>query len=699
MVSSEKPLGGQLIPSYLRIPRGLRKLGALHVFCAAAVWLSLGWLSLGLLPPGLSAQTFDATNVSQRMPLAATWLVHAGDDPSYARPDFDDSQWLKFDSRQDLTTVFPHSRPEIVWYRLHVKVLPGEKDLYMAGESDLGLKEVGISKAFEVYTNGVLLMQVGRIQPFVAYTSDAPIVERIPRSQLATGWVVIALRVHISPEEWNAGAPGLAPPKLVLGRWRVLRNGNFITLMSNGVPNFIGDAAYLGLGLVALALFFSQRKQKEYLWLALELLVHDLGWATDPKYLNISSRWLALNRVEDALVEIFGFLVYFAFLGRRIGWRLWSYIAVSGLLFVGISWPGTGVSDATEWACRMPLYLLQGAVVPILLVVYFRRGNREAGILLIPALLWSLIMYVDVLMRILSLFPSLNKQAYATWWTLTQYPMGPFLLSLYFYEGLFYVLEFAIIIVLRSARVSRQQTVLEGELAAARAVQHVILPEQIESIAGFAVECVYKPAREVGGDFFQILPRGDGGLLLVMGDVAGKGLPAAMMVSVIVGAIRATAEFTNDPVELLHHLNERLIGRTNGGFSTALAARITADGSVAIANAGHLPPYLDGNEVGVPGALPLGIVKHPGYELRRFNMAQGSRLSFYTDGVVEAQNQKGELFGFERGRSISAWPAAAIVEEAQRFGQSDDITVVTVERLEIAHEDAPLGTATILASA
>jgi hypothetical protein len=231
------------------------------------------------------------------------------------------------------------------------------------------------------------------------------------------------------------------------------------------------------------------------------------------------------------------------------------------------------------------------------------------------------------------------------------------------------------------AEMSRQQALLEGELAAAREVQQVILPEQVEAVPGFKVESVYQPARQVGGDFFQVLPAGEGGLLVVVGDVAGKGLPAAMLVSVLVGAIRGVVQFTKDPAELLTSLNDRLIGRTQGGFSTALVARIAADGGVTIANAGHLSPYLDGNEVELQGALPLGVVKNAGYQVTRFHLPLGSRLTFYSDGVIEAQNAKGELFGFERGRAISVQPAAAIAMAAAQFGQEDDITVVTIERL------------------
>jgi serine phosphatase RsbU (regulator of sigma subunit) len=215
---------------------------------------------------------------------------------------------------------------------------------------------------------------------------------------------------------------------------------------------------------------------------------------------------------------------------------------------------------------------------------------------------------------------------------------------------------------LRSTTVSRRQAQLEGELAAAQQVQQVLLPEEIEPVPGFAVETVYQPAQQVGGDFFQILPAGEGGLLVVVGDVAGKGLPAAMLVSVLVGAIRATADHTNNPEELLASLNDRLVGRGGSGFSTALAAHILSNGTVRIANAGHLSPYLDGREVVLPGALP------------------GSRLTFYSDGVIEAQNPRGELFGFDRAKDISTQPAATIAETAMQFGQEDDITVVTITR-------------------
>ncbi len=257
-------------------------------------------------------------------------------------------------------------------------------------------------------------------------------------------------------------------------------------------------------------------------------------------------------------------------------------------------------------------------------------------------------------------------------------------------RGISYLL-FAIVMLVamtfRLRRIQDRNREIEQEMAAARSVQQILIPEELPSIPGLAVESAYLPAQQVGGDFFQLLPTGDGGLLLVVGDVSGKGLPAAMLVSVLVGAIRSTAEFTRNPAEVLAHLNERLVGRAKGGgFSTAIAALISPDGRVTIANAGHLSPYLDGKEVELPNALPLGIVSGTTYETSQFHLRPGSRLTFYSDGVVEAQNEKGELFGFERGQQISTRPAAAIVDAAKRFGQSDDITVVTIERLATGQE-------------
>ena len=128
----------------------------------------------------------------------------------------------------------------------------------------------------------------------------------------------------------------------------------------------------------------------------------------------------------------------------------------------------------------------------------------------------------------------------------------------------------------------------------AQEVQQVILPEARQVLPGLTIESEYRSAREVGGDFFQIIPhKTDGSLLIVAGDVTGKGLKAGMLVALLVGAIRSTSDWSTDPMVILKALNERLVGRSDAQ-ATCLALRIASDGAVTLANAGHIAPYLNG---------------------------------------------------------------------------------------------------------
>jgi serine phosphatase RsbU (regulator of sigma subunit) len=220
----------------------------------------------------------------------------------------------------------------------------------------------------------------------------------------------------------------------------------------------------------------------------------------------------------------------------------------------------------------------------------------------------------------------------------------------------------------------------------AQEVQEVILPEARSAIPGFAIESEYRPAREVGGDFFQIIPHpSDGSLLIVAGDVAGKGLQAGMLVALLVGAIRSTAELNSDPAFLLLALNRRLIGRGDAR-ATCLALRIALDGNVTIANAGHIPPYLNGELVDIEGSLPLGIVDHLQCSMLELRLGENDRLLLVSDGVAEATNVDRELFGFDRVLDLvrSRPSAAAIADTAQAFGQQDDISVISVTRVPVA---------------
>jgi serine phosphatase RsbU (regulator of sigma subunit) len=189
--------------------------------------------------------------------------------------------------------------------------------------------------------------------------------------------------------------------------------------------------------------------------------------------------------------------------------------------------------------------------------------------------------------------------------------------------------------------------------------------------------------------------------LIVLGDVSGKGLRAAMTVSLIVGATRMAAETTFSPAEILSALNRRLDGRLNGGFATAIALRLDPDGHCVFSSAGHPAPFLNGEEIQLPGALPLGISANSAYEERSLNFGEFDRLSIYTDGLLEARSASGELYGFGRLQSLFATnpTAAEATQAAVDFGQNDDITVLTLARLAVDQKSTTERTASILAPA
>lgn len=235
----------------------------------------------------------------------------------------------------------------------------------------------------------------------------------------------------------------------------------------------------------------------------------------------------------------------------------------------------------------------------------------------------------------------------------------------------------------RYAKTQREKATLDAEMAAAREVQRVMVPEKLPPVNGYEIESVYRPAAEVGGDFFQVIPLASGRTLVVIGDVSGKGLRAAMIVSMIVGMLRTLSGYTEEPAEILAELNRRECGRIESGFATCLVIRLDAGGRLAVTNAGHPPPNLNGLELPFAGSLPLGLAANAEYAQTSLQLSAGDRLVMLTDGVAEARNEAGELFGFPRVESLlqTGAGARAVAEAAQQFGQNDDITVISITRL------------------
>jgi hypothetical protein len=234
-----------------------------------------------------------------------------------------------------------------------------------------------------------------------------------------------------------------------------------------------------------------------------------------------------------------------------------------------------------------------------------------------------------------------------------------------------------IALVVREQRQSAdQRSALAGEMEAAQRMQRALIPASIDSLPGLKIDVAFSPAREVGGDFYscRILPAGHQRILL--GDVSGKGAAAAMTAAVLLGASERRDE--DSPAELLRHLNLVLSDMRLGGFATCLCAHISADGSLTLANAGHLAPYHNGDEIPALPCLPLGITVDTTCIESILSLAPGDTVTFVSDGVVEATSPTGELFGFDRTRAISRKSAESIAQTAQAFGQEDDITVLTL---------------------
>jgi hypothetical protein len=223
---------------------------------------------------------------------------------------------------------------------------------------------------------------------------------------------------------------------------------------------------------------------------------------------------------------------------------------------------------------------------------------------------------------------------------------------------------------------ARARAAFAAELHAASTVQQLLLQSASRPTPGFQVESVYLPASEVGGDFFFVSSAPDGSLIAIVGDVSGKGLTAAMRVAMILGALRR--ETSHDPGEVLFGLNNALIAQGQLGFTTACCIRISLSGEYILSNAGHIAPYLSGREIETPSALPLGLMLDQTYDVTRGRLNSGERLVLLSDGVPEARSQTGELYGFERLSSLTRMSAQEIAEAAQRFGQEDDITVLTL---------------------
>jgi PAS domain S-box-containing protein len=243
---------------------------------------------------------------------------------------------------------------------------------------------------------------------------------------------------------------------------------------------------------------------------------------------------------------------------------------------------------------------------------------------------------------------------------------------------------------------AQQRERIEQELRVARLIQHTLLPKSLPELEGHQMAVYYQPAREVGGDFYDFLRLPDGRLGLIVGDVSGKGVPAAIVMAITRTMLRA-AYHLGSPGEILKQVNDNLFPDIPPNmFVICLAALLDSrTGRLQYANAGHDLPYVR-HSAGVSElratGMPLGLMPDMSYEEKEITLQPGESILLYSDGLVEAHSPQREMFGFPRmQRYVGAYPEGAalidsLLAELEQFTgeeweQEDDITLLTLQRL------------------
>lgn len=645
--------------------------------------------------------------------LTGPWKFHPGDDAAWAQPDFDDSEWGTLDLMPPERSFDPitgssgfvpgwttHGYRDVTrfaWYRLQIQM---ENGTGSEGPSALAMTmPLNFDDAYQVFVNGQLIGQFGSFNGgAVRFYNSQPRAFALPPGA-GNGMVTIAIRFWMDPGTPLAsmdvggmhGPPILGEQSSIDAMLRL----EWDSVNRTQVGNLMSVTLLLLGALMGLTLYWFDRQEPAYLWLGLACLSGFVERGT--VMLGYYATLLPMNP------EIF--LLDVIVTPLRLGmWALfWAYwFQLDDLKRIArATWILVALLAASVSLIREPLY---GWIVPAGATGFLVPLTLVLKLLLGAVLLW--VTYQGIRKQAgdgwLALTPVLGTilWAYQEELQVVHVPTIIRFFGLTITEGTIAILLMLAIVsflmMRRFVRGQRERELWRQEIEQARQVQQVLIPEELPTVKGFRLESEYRPAQQVGGDFFQILPLEEGGVLAVIGDVSGKGMPAAMTVSLLVGTLRTLVHFTHSPGEILAAMNYRMLARSHGGFTTCLVLRIAPNGQVTAANAGHLAPYLQGKEVTLESGLPLGLSADTKYAETAFRLGEGEQLTLISDGVVEARGAQGELYGFDRTASMAKETAEQIANVAQQFGQSDDITVLTVERVAAGKEAATKVATTLL---
>jgi len=626
-------------------------------------------------------------------PLDGPWQFHLGDDPTWATPSFDDGQWEQLTADQPWGSQTHPSYTGYAWYRRHITFSPAD-----GASPDIALLIPTIDDAYELYWNGAPMGHLGSFPPNLGWLS------LIPAQTYGLGPVrsgVLAVRVYKVPlfsnDDGTAGGfeglPIVGSPQAIASTkdaldYHWLRGRQF---------QFGLTSLYALASLLSLLAWLRDRKQRLLLWMAVYTAMPLLELFLNGLRLPFSAIWSTfLVQTSIQLREISQWFVLLWLLQLNESPKLVRFIRVVAIVSViagfldgtlGFFYPNVfsdiqfQITDAV-----LTLFILPFEAIPIFLVIYavIRRKRLDSARWLVAILALTSGMFYSV--------SNIAAQGTRfTHWTLATKMNAPLFTlfgSVFPIQLMLRTLLFASIVyavVRYSIEYRRRQTNLEQEVQNARELQQVLVPDVLPEIPGFTLTSAYRPAQEVGGDFFQIIPLEDKSTIIVLGDVSGKGLKAAMAVSLIVGAVRALADDYPSPAQLLTQLNRRLCGRLQGGFATCVILRLNPGRECTLASAGHPAPFLNDQELTLEGTLPLGLSPTASYDETTFSLQVGDHCSLYTDGLLEARNPTGELYSFARLQTLFATRpnAEQATQAAVAFGQDDDITVLTLARTEV----------------
>jgi len=640
-------------------------------------------LQLVVLPHPAPAQSPAPThsidlgsNRLQITPVSTVWRFHLGDNLAWAQPAFDDSQWKLIHPRLSWTGQGYPANAELGWFRFSVFAPPHTASLVIQVPT--------ITKNYQLFADGRLIGQIGPLPPEPARSvQGAPRLYTFPvNAGDVPRKVTIALRVWQQPS--LAGIlPNMLRGQMYVGDPAIQQSFFALTkanyLLAHGSDYSI-DLIALVVGAATVVLFWITR-ERFYLALGIFCVLQSVNLVV-----LLAGHHFTMSYYSTVYLYIFTdlstsvALVGFAFEALNVvRWRTVLFaVAMLSLAEVGpllvLFW---GIPVPLADTIYLVFSVLGLALPAFYLVKGWREGNRVAQLLCFPFFVTTIIATLENLGHVLVDFHVPHGDAIITNEILLL--REPFSISLGNVGICCALLGLLAVLINRFARNTREQQRLSAALKAAHDIQQRLVPVDIPTLGGLHTEISYRAAEEVGGDFCQILPRPDGSIFVAIGDVSGKGLQAAMLGAVAVGALRSIADEQIEPAAALDRLNHVLLRTENSGFITCLCMVLTANGEIIVANAGHLAPYLDGVEIPLEADLPLGLLAGVSYGQSSFMLPDTARLTLLSDGVVEARSRTGELFGFDRTSQVSQLPASEIAAKAHQFGQEDDITVITLD--------------------